>query len=131
MCGRDSGRTRDFLLKRDAVPEGVRTVSKKIYVGNLPYAVSEDELRQLFEKTGSVLSVRIITDAATGRPRGFGFVEMSDEDADKAITALNGTTMGDRTLNVSEARPQAARGRAGGGARQGRGRGDKGPGRWR
>lgn len=111
----------------------IKTVSKKIYVGNLPYSVTEDELRQMFEKTGSVISVRIITDAATGRPRGFGFVEMAEEDADKAIAALNGTTLGDRTLNVSEARPQAARGRTGGPARHGRssGRGDKGPGRWK
>ncbi|MEW6587129.1 MAG: RNA-binding protein [Nitrospirota bacterium] len=87
-------------------------MSKKIYVGNLPYSATEDDLRQMFEKVGEVQSVRILTDAATGRSRGFGFVEMtSDEEADKAINQLNGAALMERTLTVSEARPQAARGK--------------------
>ena len=67
-------------------------MAKKLYVGNLPYTVTEDELREVFARNGEVQSVRIITDAATGRSKGFGFVEMtSDEDADKAIATLGGT----------------------------------------
>ncbi|MEW6001117.1 MAG: RNA-binding protein [Nitrospirota bacterium] len=89
-------------------------MSKKIYVGNLHYSVDEDTLRQVFAKIGEVQSVKIVTDAS-GRSRGFGFVEMtSDEDAKKAISDLNGTTLVDRTLIVNEARPQTARGRTGG-----------------
>ncbi len=77
---------------------------KKIYVGNLPFSATEDELRQLFTQHGAVESVAVITDRHTGQPRGFGFVEMAPADADKAIQALNGTSMGDRSLNVNEAR---------------------------
>lgn len=79
---------------------------KKIYVGNLPFSATEDELRQLFTEHGAVESVAVITDRHTGQPRGFGFVEMAPADADKAIQALNGTSMGDRSLNVNEARPR-------------------------
>jgi RNA recognition motif-containing protein len=81
-------------------------MSKKIYVGNLPFSASDDEVRELFEQYGSVESVNLITDRETGRPRGFGFVEMSDG-ADEAIEALNQTDMGGRSLNVNEARPRA------------------------
>ncbi len=96
-------------------------MAKKLYVGNLSYQMTEDGLRDLFAAKGEVLSAKIITDAATGRSKGFGFVEMaSDEDADKAITELNGTTVMERALNVSEARPQTDRGRGG---RPGGGRG--------
>ncbi|MDA8387981.1 MAG: RNA-binding protein [Nitrospiraceae bacterium] len=86
-------------------------MSKKIYVGNLSYAVTEDDLRQAFEAIGEVQSVKVIKDEATGRSKGFGFVEMtSDEDADRAISTLDGTKLLDRAMKVSEARPQAERG---------------------
>lgn len=89
-------------------------MAKKIYIGNLPYSADEDSLRELFRKSGEVQSVKIITDAATGRSRGFGFVEMtSDEDAAKAIASLNGYTFMDRTLVVNEARPQTEKRRTG------------------
>jgi cold-inducible RNA-binding protein len=79
-----------------------------IYVGNLSYEVTEDELRQEFAAFGEVTSVRIITDRYTGRPRGFGFVEMStSSEGEAAIAGLNGKTLKDRTLNVSEARPRS------------------------
>ncbi len=98
-----------------ALPEKEKKkMSKKIYVGNLSYKVDEDALREVFSKIGEVESAKIITDFATGRSKGFGFVEMtSDEDVEKAISALNGTTLMDRPLIVNEARPQTSRGRAG------------------
>jgi len=80
---------------------------KNIFVGNLSFNTSEDELRQMFEPFGQVDRVSIMTDRDTGRSRGFGFVEMaSNEDGEKAITALNGSQVGGRTLNVNEARPK-------------------------
>ena len=79
---------------------------KKIYVGNLPFSATENEVRDLFGEHGQVESVNLITDRDTGRPRGFGFVEMSAEEADAAIQALNGRDMGGRSLNVNEARPR-------------------------
>lgn len=83
---------------------------KRIYVGNLPFSASDDEVRDLFTSYGDVNSVHLVTDRETGRPRGFGFVEMEDsEDADKAIAALNQSQMGGRTLNVNEARPREDR----------------------
>jgi RNA recognition motif-containing protein len=95
-------------------------MSKKLYVGNLSYQMTEDSLRDAFAAIGEVLSSKIVTDAATGRSRGFGFVEMAnDEDAGKAIAALNGTNVMDREINVSEARPQKDRGFSGGGNRGG------------
>ncbi|MSP40060.1 MAG: RNA-binding protein [Deltaproteobacteria bacterium] len=82
----------------------------KLYVGNLPYNVTEERLQQHFAQHGSVLSARIITDKFTGRSKGFGFVEMGgDQDAAKAISALNGTDFEGRNIVVSEARPQAPR----------------------
>ena len=91
-------------------------MAKKLYVGNLSYNVTEEELKEVFAPIGEVLSAKIITDAATGRSKGFGFVEMaSDEDADKAISTLNGTTLLERQINVSEARPQREKGRGGSG----------------
>ncbi len=108
-------------------------MTKKIYVGNLSYTVTEDDLSEEFGKIGEVQSVKIIKDVATGRSKGFAFVEMSTEqDADKAISTLNGTMFMDRALNVSEARPQTDRGKVGGKPRQERsfGRG-KGSDRWR
>ena len=90
-------------------------MSKKLYVGNLPYQITEDGLKDVFAAIGEVTSSKIVTDTATGRSRGFGFVEMAnDEDAEKAITTLNGTPVMDRTINVSEARPQRDRGAPGG-----------------
>jgi len=96
-------------------------MAKKLYVGNLSYGITEEALRDVFAPFGEVQSVKIITDAATGRSKGFGFVEMTnDEDADKAITSLNGTNVMERAINVSEARPQTNRGGDRGGRRRGR-----------
>ena len=82
----------------------------KLYVGNLPYSVTEERLQQHFAQHGSVISARIITDKFTGRSKGFGFVEMSsDQEAERAVTALNGTDFEGRNIVVSEARPQAPR----------------------
>lgn len=75
----------------------------KIYVGNLPFSATEEEIRQLFAQYGTVQSVSLITDRDTGRPRGFGFVEMSGADASRAIQNLNGKNMGGRPLRVNEA----------------------------
>jgi cold-inducible RNA-binding protein len=106
---------------------------KNIFVGNLDFNTSEEELRQLFEAYGQVDRVAIMTDRDTGRSRGFGFVEMSSaEDGEKAIAALNGSQVGGRTLNVNEARPKPERtGGGGGGGGRGRERsGGGGRGRW-
>jgi len=82
-------------------------MSKKIYVGNLPFSATEAEVREKFEEFGSVMSVNLITDRETGRPRGFGFVEMENgEEADAAIAAHDQTDMDGRKLNVNEARPR-------------------------
>jgi len=81
-------------------------MAKTIYVGNLPFSATEDEVRDLFGQHGTVHSVKLITDRETGRPRGFGFVDMEDEDGDKAISALDGAEMGGRNLRVSPARPR-------------------------
>jgi RNA recognition motif-containing protein len=83
----------------------------KIYVGNLPFDATEEEVRQLFEPHGALSSVALVNDNMTGRFRGFGFVEMSDADAAKAITALNGTDLRGRALTVNESRPKAGGGR--------------------
>jgi cold-inducible RNA-binding protein len=77
-----------------------------IYVGNLSYTTTSEELRELFAEHGQVDSASVIMDRDTGRSRGFGFVEMPDEAARKAIAALNGTEIGGRRLNVNEARPR-------------------------
>jgi RNA recognition motif-containing protein len=88
----------------------------KIYVGGLPYASTDDDLKELFSPHGTVQSARVITDKFTGKSRGFGFVEMSsDEEAQRAINALNATQLDGRTLTVNEARPQEARSGGGGG----------------
>ena len=92
-----------------------------IYIGNLSYSVTEDELRQAFEAFGNVETAKVITDNYTGRSKGFGFVEMPDEsEARSAIDGLNGKDVKGRTLKVDEARPRSDRQRGGG--RQGRGR---------
>ena len=89
-------------------------MGRKLYVGNLPYTAAEQDLQELFEKVGPVESVTVMRDMATGRARGFGFVEMStDEGAQKAITELHESQLGGRTLTVNEARPKEARGGGG------------------
>jgi RNA recognition motif-containing protein len=85
-------------------------MSKRIYVGNLSFQTTEHDLSALFGQVGQVESVNIITDRDTGRSKGFGFVEMSDEDAAKAIARFNGTEIGGRSLTVNEARPREERG---------------------
>jgi RNA recognition motif-containing protein len=105
-------------------------MSKRIYVGNLSYQTTEGDLADLFEQVGAVDSVSIITDRDTGRSKGFAFVEMGNEDADKAIAQLNGTEFNGRALTVNEARPRQERsggGRGYGGGRGG-GRGGRGGG---
>jgi len=89
----------------------------KIYVGNLPFSTTDAELRTLFSEHGTVESVSLPTDRETGRPRGFGFVEMSQADASRAIQALNGKDVGGRPLRVNEAedKPRGGGGRPGGG----------------
>ena len=82
---------------------------KSIYVGNLPFSASEDDVRDLFATHGEVSSVKLIEDRETGRLRGFGFVEMEDAGALAAIEALDGNDMGGRTLKVNEAKPRAPR----------------------
>jgi RNA recognition motif-containing protein len=89
-------------------------LSNKLYVGNLPFTTTEDELRSVFQRHGSVDSVNVITDRETGRPRGFAFVEMSESSAAQdAIRALDGTELGGRSLRVNEAQDK----RGGGGGR--------------
>lgn len=85
-------------------------MSKKLYVGGLPYQTTQDDLKQAFGQAGAVESATIITDKMTGRSRGFGFVEMvNDEDAEKAIQLWNGKELDGRRLTVNEARPMEAR----------------------
>jgi len=98
-----------------------------IYVGNLSYQMTEDELRQAFEEFGEVESARIITDRDSGRSKGFGFVEMTSEsEADVAIEALNGKEIGGRTVTVNKARPRTERTGGGGGGAGGARRGSGG-----
>jgi len=93
-------------------------MAAKLFVGNLSFQATEEELRELFQKAGTVETVRIITDQFTGRPRGFGFVEMATkEEATRAVEMLNGKLFRDRNLVVDEARPQPQRGPGGGGER--------------
>jgi len=97
------------------------SLGKKLYVGNLPFSTTETELRQLFEKHGSVESVAVIMDRETGRPRGFAFVEMSDSNgAAAAMQSLDGRDFGGRALRVNEAneRPAGGGGGFGGGRRR-------------
>jgi len=99
-------------------------MAAKLFVGNLSFQATEEDLRELFAQAGTVETVRIITDQFTGRPRGFGFVEMATkEEATKAVEMLNGRLFRDRNLVVDEARPQPQRGGPGGGG----GARDRGP----
>ncbi len=100
-------------------------MARKLYVGNLPYDTSEQDLHTLFAGAGTVESVNVMRDMATGRGRGFAFVEMAtDEQAQAAIRALADHTIGGRTITVNEARPKTSSG-SGGGAGRGRDRGPK------
>jgi RNA recognition motif-containing protein len=99
----------------------------KLYVGNLPFSATEDQVRTLFAAHGTVDKVSLVNDRETGRPRGFGFVEMPKADAARAIQALNGHDMGGRPLKVNEAQDKP---RSGGGGGGGGYRGGGGGGRW-
>ncbi len=99
-------------------------LGKKLYIGNLPYTITEAELRELFERHGTVASVSVITDRETGRARGFAFVEFEDANgAQAAMQALDGTDVGGRTLRVNEANERGAGGGGGGGGGRGGGGG--------
>ncbi len=121
-------------------------MAKRLYVGNLSYNTHEEDLREAFGKIGEVTSATLIVDPTNGRSKGFGFVEMAtEEDAQKAISALNGTALMDRTITVNEARPPRERERGGfgggggygggggrgGGGNRGGGRGGGGGRGWR
>lgn len=98
----------------------------KLYVGNLPFQATQEEVSELFSQVGEVTSVNIITDRATGRSKGFGFVEMSSPDvAQQAIAKFNGTDFSGRALTVNEARPMEPRNGGGGGGRGGFSRGSR------
>lgn len=84
-------------------------MSKSIYVGNLPWSATEEQVRELFSPYGNVINVKLVSDRDTGRARGFGFVEMDDAEAEKAIEALDNTAFGGRTLRVNEAKPRTSR----------------------
>lgn len=84
-------------------------MTKSLYVGNLPWSATEEEVRNLFASHGSVRSVKLVSDRETGRARGFGFVEMDEADAPTAMEALDGSSFGGRTLRVNEAQPKAPR----------------------
>ena len=103
---------------------------KKLYIGNLPFSATEDQLQEYFSQIGVTPSgVNLIRDRFTGQSRGFAFVELSnDDDAERSINSLNGQNFGGRNLVVNEARPQAERGGGGGGGRGGGGGGGFGPG---
>lgn len=105
-------------------------MGRRLYVGNLPYSATEEQLTELFGQAGTVDNVRVMRDMATGRARGFAFVEMSnDDEAAKAITQFNEQDMDGRPLVVNEARPKPEGGFGGGGANRGGGRGAPGGGR--
>ncbi len=102
-------------------------MAKRIYVGSLPYSITEDQLTDMFSPYGQVSDAHVITDKFTGQSKGFAFVEMAvDAEADAAIQALNGTQLGGRTLTVNEARERESGGRSGGGGGGGYGGGGGG-----
>jgi len=105
-------------------------MSKKIYVGNLSFQTTDSDLNDLFAQFGEVESVSIITDRDTGRSKGFGFVAMNDDNAEKAISQLNGKELNGRTLTVNEARPMVKRDFGGGRQNSGGGGGRGGYGRY-
>jgi RNA recognition motif-containing protein len=81
-------------------------MAKSLFVGNLPWSITEDELKSKFEEHVKVIAARVVTDKFSGRSKGFGFVEVEDADAEKAISAMNGQKLGDREIVVNEARPR-------------------------
>ena len=96
-------------------------MAKSLFVGNLPWGTTGDELKAKFEEHVKVIAARVITDKFSGKSRGFGFVEVEDADAEKAISSMNGQKLGDREIVVNEARPKTERSeRSGGGGRGGR-----------
>lgn len=107
-------------------------MNKRIYVGNLPFQTTEQDITDLFSQAGTIESVNLITDRETGRSKGFAFVEMSGSEADEAINRFNGQEFNGRTLTVNEARPREERsgggGRGGYGGGRGGGRGGRGGG---
>jgi len=115
---------KDFLKK-----EGIKIMN--IYVGNLVFDVSEDDLKEAFEQFGEITEVRLIMDKYSGKSKGFGFIEMpSKEEAEKAIEEMNGKEFKGRAMNVNEAKPKTDRGGRGGGGRGGFGGGGGGRGRY-
>lgn len=90
-------------------------MAQKLYIGNLPFSATEDEIRELFAAHGDVVSVKLISDRETGRPRGFGFVEIEANDLGEVIQSLDGSQFGGRELRVNEARDRGPRGGGGGG----------------
>jgi len=98
-------------------------MSKKLFVGNLSFQTTESDITSAFEQFGAVESVQIISDRETGRSKGFGFVVMGEEEADKAIAQLNGSQLGGRPLTVNEAKPMVRRDSGGGGGYRGGGGG--------
>jgi RNA recognition motif-containing protein len=100
---------------------------KRIYVGNFPYEITEDQLREMFGQHGTVHSLDLIKDRDTGRSRGFAFVEMDEQEAQAAMAALDGMELGGRTLRVNEARPRESSDRRRGSQRRGSGRQRRGP----
>ena len=102
-------------------------MAKNLYVGNMAFSTTEDQLREVFSQYGTVTKVQVIMDRETGRPRGFAFVEMS-EGGDQAIAALNGAQLDGRALTVNEAKPREGGGGGGGGGRGGYGGGGGGGG---
>lgn len=98
---------------------------KKLFVGNLPFSVTENELREMFTQHGNVHSVKLINDRETGRPRGFGFVEMDGDGALAAMQAIDGRDIGGRSIRVNEAQEREQSDRGGGGGFGSRGRGER------
>lgn len=99
-----------FLKAEKTLKKGEHSMSKKIYVGNISFKATDSDIRELFSQFGEIESINMITDSMTGKPKGFGFVEMaSEESAKKAISTLNGSLFMDRTLSVAEAKPQQSR----------------------
>jgi len=86
-------------------------MAKTIFVGNLPWSTTDEDLKNLFAEFGAVVSARVVTDKFSGKSRGFGFVDMDNADADKAITGMTGKRMGDRELTINEAKPKTEGGR--------------------
>src|SRR5262245_46424270 len=124
MCG-EGGGVLPATVSGPTGPRGLTTVAKNLYVGNMAFSTTEDQLREAFSQFGTVTKVQVIMDRETGRPRGFAFVEMSDG-GDQAIAAMNGAQLDGRTLTVNEAKPREDRG--GGGGRGGYGGGGGGRG---